>query len=70
MSRRRSPVLVLDACRERVKVGFRGKSSSLDDFELIARAISSVLVEFRGSRGALELFVQISWQAQYFGTWV
>ena len=30
---RRSPVLVLDACRKRVKVGFRGRSSALDDFE-------------------------------------
>ena len=33
-------------------------------------ALSSVLVEFRGRRGTLELFVRISWQAQYFGAWV
>ena len=32
-------------------------------------AVSSVLVEFRGRHGALELFVQISWHAQYFGAW-
>ena len=62
---RHSPVLVLDACR------------TLDDFEFVASllcvtgaALSRVLVEFRGRRGALELFVQISWQAQYFGAWV
>ena len=61
---RRSPVLVLDACRKRVKVGFRGRSGTLDDFEFVASllcvtgaALSSVLVEFRGWRGALELFV-------------
>ena len=47
------------------------------DFEFVASflcvtgaALSSVLVEFRGRRGALELFAQISWQAQYFGAWV
>ena len=28
---RHSPVLVLDACPKRVKVGFRGRSSTLDD---------------------------------------
>ena len=74
---RHSPVLVFDACRKRVKVGFRGRSSRLDDFEFVAgllcvtgAALSSVLVEFRGRRGALELFVQISLQAQYFGAWV
>ena len=73
---RHSPVLVLDACRKRVKVGFRGRSSTLDDFEFVASllcvtgaALSSVLLEFRGRRGALELVVQISWQA-YFGAWV
>ena len=67
-------MLVLDACRKRVKAGFRGRSSSLDDFEFVASllcvtgaALSSVLVEFRGKRCTLELFVQISWQAQYFG---
>ena len=27
----------------------------------------SVLVEFRGRRNTLELFVQTLWQAQYFG---
>ena len=32
---RHSPVLVLDACRKRVKVGFRG---SLDDFEFVRQA--------------------------------
>ena len=70
-------MLVLDACRKRVRVGFRGRSSTLDDFEFVASllcmtgaAVSSVLIEFRGRRGALELFVQISWQAQYFGAWV
>ena len=72
-----SPVLVLDACRKRVKVGFRGRSSTLDDFEFVASllcvtgaALSSVLIEFGGSRSTLELFVKISWQAQYFGAWV
>ena len=55
--------LVLDACRKRVKVGFRGRRSSLDDFEFITSllcvtgaALSSVLVilaEFHGRRGAL-----------------
>ena len=70
-------MLVLDACCKRVKVGFRGSSSSLDDFEFVASllcvtgaALSSVLVEFRGRRGTLRLFVQIAWQAQYFGAWV
>ena len=74
---RRSPVLVLDACRKRVKVRFHGRSSTLDDFEFVASllfvtgaALSSVLVEFRCRRGTLELFVHISWQAQYFGAWV
>ena len=74
---RHSPVLVLDACRKRVKVGFHGRSSSLDDFEFVASllcvtgaALSSVLLEFRGRRSTLELFVQTSWQAQYFGAWV
>ena len=33
-------------------------------------AVSSVLVELHGRRGTLELVVQISWQAQYFGAWV
>ena len=33
---RHSPVLVLDACRKRVKVGFRGRRSSFDDFEFVA----------------------------------
>ena len=33
---RHSPVLVLDACRKRVKVGFRGRRSSLDEFEFVA----------------------------------
>ena len=70
-------MLVLDACRKRVKVGFRGRSSTLGDFEFVASllcvtgaALSSVLVEFRGWRGILELFVQMWWQAQYFGAWV
>ena len=74
---RHSPVLVLDACCKRVKVGFCCRCSSLDDFEFVASllcvagaALSSVLVEFRGRRGALEPFVQISWQARYFGAWV
>ena len=74
---RRSPVLVLDACRKRVKVGFRGRCSSFDDFEFVASllcvtgaALSSVLIEFCGRRSTLELYVQISWQAQYFGAWV
>ena len=74
---RHSPVLVLDACRKRDKVGFPGRSSTLDDFEFVASllcvtgaAVSSVLVEFRGRRSAVGLFVQISWQAQYFGAWV
>ena len=49
---RHSPVLVFDACRKRVKVGFRGRSSSLGDFESVASllctgaALSSVLVDF------------------------
>ena len=58
---RHSPVLVLDACRKRVKVGFRG-NSTLDDFEFVASllcatgaAVSSVLTEFRGRRGTLEI---------------
>ena len=70
---RHSPVLVLDG----VKLGFRGRSSSLDDFEFVASvlcvtgaALSSVLVEFRGRRGTLEPPVQISWHAKYFGAWV
>ena len=70
-------MLVLDACRKRVKIGFRGRSSSLDDFEFVASllcvtgaALSSFLVEFRGRRSTVELFVQISRQAQYFGAWV
>ena len=74
---RRSPVLVLDACHKRVKVGFCGRSISLDDFEFVASllcgtgaAVSSVLVDFCGRHGTLELFVQILWQAQYFGAWV
>ena len=74
---RHSPVLVLDACRKRVKDGFCGRSGTLDDFEFVASLLcvtgaarSSVLIEFRGRRGTLELFVQISWQAQYFGAWV
>ena len=61
---RHSPVLVFDACRKRVKVGFRGRSSSLGDFESVASlrcvtgaALSSVLVEFRGRHGTLELTV-------------
>ena len=62
---RHSPVLVLDVCRKRVKVGFRGRSSTLDDFEFVASllcvtggaALSSGLVEFRGWRGTLELLV-------------
>ena len=74
---RHSPVLVLDAWRKRVKVGFRGRSSTLDDFEFVASllcltgaALSSVLIEFRGWRGTLVLFVQILWQARCFGAWV
>ena len=74
---RHSPVLVLDACRKRVKVGFRGSSSTLDDFQFVASllcmagaALSSILVKFCGRRRILELFVQISWQAQYLGAWV
>ena len=58
---RHSPALVLDACRKRVKVGFCGRSSSLDDFEFVASllcvtgaALSSVLVEFRGRRDTLD----------------
>ena len=35
---RHNPALVLDACRKRVKVGFRGRCSSLDDFEFVASA--------------------------------
>ena len=63
---RRSPVLVLDACRKRIKVGFRGRSSTLGDFEFVASllcvtgtgaAVSSVLIEFCGRRRTLELFV-------------
>ena len=60
-------MLVLDACRKGVKVGFRGRSSGLDDLEFVASllcvtgtAVSSVLVEFRGRRSSLELFLQIS----------
>ena len=70
---RHSPVLVLNACRIFVKVGFRGRSSSLVDFEFLASllcvtgaALLSVLVQFRGRRDTLELVVQISWRAQYF----
>ena len=69
---RHSPVLVLDACRKRVKVGFRGGRSSFDDFEFVASllwvtgaALSSVVLELRGRHSALELVVQFSWQAQY-----
>ena len=64
-------MLVLDACCKRVKVRFRGRSSSLDDFEFVASllcvtgaTLSNVLVEFRGS--ALELFVQISWDTVHW----
>ena len=50
---RHSPVLVfVDARRKRIKVGFRGRSSSLDDLAFVASllcmtgaALSSVLVE-------------------------
>ena len=56
-------MLVLDACRKRVKVEFRGRCSSFDDFEFVASllcmtgaALSSVLAEFRGRHGTLELF--------------
>ena len=70
---RHSPVLVLDACRKRVKVGFRGRASTLDDFEFVASllcvtsaALSSILVELCGWRGTLDLFVQTSWQARHF----
>ena len=62
---------------KRVKVGFRGRSNTLDDFEFVASllcvtgaAVPSVLVEFRGRHGTLELLVQILRQAQYFGAWV
>ena len=53
---------ILDACRKRVKVGFRGRSSSLDDFEFVllcvtGATLSSVLVEFRGRRVTLQHFV-------------
>ena len=64
---RHSPVLVFDACRKRVKVGFQFVASLLC---VTGAALSSVLVEFRGRRSTLELFVQISWQAQCFGAWV
>ena len=71
------PALVLDACRKRAKVGFRGRRSSLDDLEFVesllrvtGAALSSVLVELRGRHSTVELFVQISWQAQCFGAWV
>ena len=54
--------LVLDACRKRIKVGFRGRSSSFDDFEFVASllcvtgaALSSNLLEFRGRRSTFEL---------------
>ena len=70
---RRSPVLVLDACRQRVKVGFRDRRSSLEDSEFVASslcvtgaALSSVWLQFRGRRIAWELFVPKKWQAQYF----
>ena len=70
---RRSPVLVLDACRKRVKVAFRGTSSSLDDSEFVASllcmagaALSSNLLEFCGRRSTLELLVHIG----SFGAWV
>ena len=33
---RQGPGLVLDACRKRVKDGFRGRCSSLEDFEFLA----------------------------------
>ena len=66
----------LDAYRNRVKVGFCGRSSSLDDFEFVASllcvagaALSSVSVEIHGRRDTLELFVQILRLAQYFGAW-
>ena len=56
---RHSPVLVLDACRKRVKVGFRGKSSTLDDFDFVASllcvtgaALSSFSCKLRGRRSA------------------
>ena len=65
---RHSPVLVLDACRKRVKVGFRGRSGTLDDCEFVASLLC--VVEFRGWHGTLGLFGQISWQAQYFRAWV
>ena len=33
-------------------------------------ALSSAPFQFRGRRSALELFLRISWQAQYFDAWV
>ena len=47
---RHSPVLVLDACRKRVKVGFRGRSSSLHDFDFVASLLRSFSCKFRGRR--------------------
>ena len=36
IGRNHSGAIVLDACRKRVKVAFRGRSNSLDDFEFVA----------------------------------
>ena len=53
---RYSPVLVFRMRRESVKFRFRGRRSILSRCNVI----------FRDRRSALKLFVQISWQAQYF----
>ena len=64
---RHSPVLVLDACRKRVKVGFRDKRSSLGDSEFVASllcvagaTLASVVLQFRGRRITLEFFCKFS----------
>ena len=43
-------MLVLDACRKRVKVGVRGRSSILDDFEFVASLLSWQARHFDGVR--------------------
>ena len=56
-----------------VKFGLRGRRSVLSvlhvavtSFFVTGGALSSCSCRFHGRRGTLELFVQISWQAQHF----
>ena len=64
------------ACRKHAAVGVLDRRNTLKGFEFLASllcvtgaALSSFWLEGRGRRRTLELFVQISWQVQYFGAW-